>query len=109
LPAQEAQAKYPESAAVSQLSVWVRTCDKSNAGTDGNVKVRFNSQEWFYLDRPEDDFERDSFGTYAVSTPTVTLLGDISRLEFKLSGNDGWCIESVYLLVNGSLVFAKTP
>lgn len=104
----EARAVDPETAKIYQIRLSIRTCDREHAGTNGMVTVRLDTfAQRFSLDLPINDRQRNSFDHYGLTIPTLDTLGEITRIQFDLVGNDAWCIDDIFLTVNGNVVFAK--
>jgi len=95
---------------VTRLQIRLRTANVSDAGTDDDVHVAVNDVNvnfGTYLDYGRNDFERGDDFTYELVPDGVSDLSDINQIMIFKTGDDGWCIESLDLLVNGGVVFTQ--
>jgi hypothetical protein len=95
---------------VTRLQIRLRTANVADAGTDDDVHVAVNDvNENFgtYLDYGRDDFQRGDDFTFELVPDAVSDLSDINQIMIFKTGTDGWCIESLDLLVNGGVVFTQ--
>ena len=100
----------PEKARIYEVDVWVHTCDLVNAGTNDFVSVRLDTAtgQQFFLDNPGNDRERGGIDYYHVTLENIGRLSDIKRIQFDLKGNDGWCVDQVWLWVNGDALYVNS-
>jgi len=91
-----------ESMPVWRLQLRVKTSGVKNANTDNEVYVKFTSKKSseYYLDQAGDDREKNKINTYDILDPNIRTMRDIQMLQMRIKGNDGWCVQSVELLVN---------
>jgi hypothetical protein len=91
-----------ENMPVWRLQLKVKTGGIKNAGTDDEVYVKMtnSSSSVFYLDKGGDDRERKKVNTYDIIDPKIRTVRDIKKLEMMIKGNDGWCVQSVEILIN---------
>jgi len=86
-------------------SVWrvqlrLRTANVADAGTDDSVRVQLNGPNLTWIDYGHNDFARGDDATYDLLLDGVSDLADIDSIYIHKEGTDGWCIESLALLVN---------
>jgi hypothetical protein len=86
-------------------SVWrvqlrLRTANVEDAGTDDGVYVMLNGHNLTWIDYGGDDLERGDEFTYDLVLDGVSDLADVNAIGIAKEGTDGWCIESLSLLVN---------
>jgi hypothetical protein len=91
-----------ESMPVWRLQLRVKTSRIKNADTDNEVYVKFTPAESsvYYLDRAGDDREKNKINTYDILDPNIRTMKDIKMLQLMIKGTDGWCVQSVEILVN---------
>jgi len=91
-----------ENMPVWRLQLRVKTGGIKNANTDSEVYVKFTSQESsiYYLDNAGDDRERNKVNTYDILDPNIKTMRDIKFLQLEIKGTDGWCVQSIEILVN---------
>ncbi|MCK6544983.1 hypothetical protein L6R52_03890 [Myxococcota bacterium] len=107
-----ARALSIEDVPIWRLQLRLTTADVSNAGTDDAAYVRLTSASdgKFWMNYGRNDRERGTTQTYDVLAPGVSTIADITRLELGKSGDDGWCIKKIELLVNevSTPIYSKT-
>lgn len=91
-----------ESMPVWRLQLRVKTSGIKNANTDNEVYAQLTNAESskFYLDRAGDDREKNKVNTYDILDPNIRTMRDIKMLKLMINGTDGWCVQSVEILVN---------
>jgi hypothetical protein len=105
----------PASAAPSEsLRVWraqvrfVTSSSNSDSGTDDDIQVALNDTNRTWLDYGRDDFETGDTFTYDLLLTNLRTLTDIKYLAVQKTGTDGWCVESVTLLINGQSIYYRS-
>jgi hypothetical protein len=86
-------------------SVWrvqlrLRTANVEDAGTEDSVRVQLNGPNLTWIDYARRDFARGDEFTYDLLLDGVSDLADINTIYIHKEGTDGWCLESLGLLVN---------
>jgi hypothetical protein len=91
-----------ESMPVWRLQLRVKTSGIKNANTDDEVYVQLTSatSSIYYLDRAGDDREKNNVNTYDILDPNIRTMRDIKMLKLMIKGTDGWCVQSIEILVN---------
>lgn len=84
-----------------RLQIQLTTANVQNANTNDGVRVELNNSNRTWLNYARDDFERGDTFTYDLNLENATQLGDIEFLRIIKTGDDGWCVDRVTLLVNG--------
>lgn len=102
------QAQPSEDTVVWRAQVRFRTCDSEHGGTNNSVRVSLNRSNFTWLDHPGHDFGRNDIHSYDLRLDNLATLDDITRLRVRKTGSDGWCIESVSLLINNQRIFRDT-
>ena len=95
---------------VSRLQFHVRTANVSDANTDDDIHVSvndYNMNHGTWLDYGQNDFERGKEFTYDLLPEGVADLSDINDLYIFKTGSDGWCVDSISLLVNGGVIYTE--
>lgn len=102
----------PENDMLYRVQVRVKTANRKDAGTDDPVKVRINGAEGTWIDSAVDDHERGRSYLYDLVLLNAGSQGlkirDITQLEISKTGSNGWCIESLELIVNNRVIYQKT-
>ena len=90
----------------------VKTANRKDAETDDSVKVRINGAQGTWIDSSVDDHERGRSYLYDLvllnSGSQGLRIRDITQLEISKTGSNGWCIESLELIVNNGVIFQKS-
>ena len=91
-----------ESMPVWRLQLRVKTGNVKKAGTDDNVYLKLTNSKSsvYYLDRAGDDREKNKVNIYDILDPNIRTMRDIKNLKMMIKGNDGWCVQSVEILIN---------
>lgn len=84
------------------------TGNVDDAGTDDSVRVELSSANGTWIDYGRDDFERNDDFTYDLGLDNITKLSDISMLRISKPGNDGWCLMSLELIINGQPIYSTS-
>jgi hypothetical protein len=84
------------------------TGNVGDAGTDDSVRVELGSGNGTWIDYGRDDFERNDDFTYDLNLDNIATLGDISMLRISKPGNDGWCLRSLELIINGRPIYSRS-
>lgn len=98
---------------ISRAQLLVRTANVSDADTEDDVNVSLkdydNGGTW--LDYGRDDFDRGDEFTYELLLDDLSDgihdLSEINHIYLLKPGSDGWCIESLALLVNGQEIYTQ--
>lgn len=98
---------------VSRIQLRLRTANVEDAGTDDDIMVALTGPNSTWLDYGRNDFERGDEFTYELLLDGVSDLANIETLYIKKEGTDGWCLESLALIVNDIEIynenFGSTP
>jgi hypothetical protein len=97
----------PEQEEISRIQVRILTADVDGAGTDDDVVISLNPSNSTWLDSPRDDFERGRAWSYDLRLRGIDLFNDIDWLTVTKTGDEGWCVARIDLLVNEVLVFRR--
>jgi hypothetical protein len=97
----------PEQEEISRIQVHILTADVDDAGTDDDVVISLNPNNSTWLDSPKDDFERGGAWSYDLRLVDVDLFNDIDWLTVTKTGDEGWCVARIDLLVNEVLVYRR--
>lgn len=123
-----------EDVPIWRLQIEAHTCDVSKAGSSDHVSVKLNDDALpFFMDlggkerkRDEtvqwdifmdgdvdddgilDDLDGDGRVEMDADRDGLIEMRDITRLEFQIHGGDGWCFESISILVNEQYVYHDT-
>ena len=98
-----------EDVSLFRVQLRVKTANRKNAGTDDSVLVRLSNGQGTWVDTAANDHERGRTYVYDLMLPNSGMkVQNISKLEISKTGSDGWCIESLELLVNNGVIFQKT-
>jgi hypothetical protein len=90
-----------QSAEIWRLQITFVTANVSDAGTDDDISVSLNRNNLTWLDYGRDDFERNRTHTYdLLQNGNLRTLGDITRIQIRKNGSDGWCIREFTVSVN---------
>ena len=98
---------------ISRVQLRVRTANVADADTDDdvNVSLKDNDNGGTWLDYGRDDFERGDEFTYELLLDDLSDgihdLSEINHIYLLKPGSDGWCIESLALLVNGAEIYTQ--
>ncbi len=98
---------------ISRAQLRLRTANVADADTDDDVNVSLkdydNGGTW--LDYGRDDFERGDEFTYELLLDDLSDgihdLSEIDHIYLLKPGSDGWCIESLALLINGQEIYTQ--
>jgi hypothetical protein len=98
---------------ISRAQLRLRTANVADADTDDDVNVSLkdydNGGTW--LDYGRDDFERGDEFTYELLldglADGIHDLSEINHIYLLKPGSDGWCIESLALLINGAEIYTQ--
>lgn len=95
-----------------RVQLRVKTANYKDAGTNDPVKVRINGAQGTWIDTAADDHERGRSYLYDLvlqnSGNQGIKLRNITQLEISKTGSNGWCIQSLELIVNNRVIFQKT-
>ncbi|QEG33763.1 PLAT/LH2 domain-containing protein [Bythopirellula goksoeyrii] len=101
-----------ENEPVYRVQMRVKTANVKDAGTDDAVEVRLGSLPATWLDLAINDRERGQTDLYDISLLNVgnrgVMIRDIRNLNISKTGSNGWCIETIELLVNGRVIYKTT-
>jgi hypothetical protein len=97
-------------AASETMPVWraqvrFETDGGSDMGTDDDVQVSLSNDNATWIDYARDDFEAGDDFTYDLLLTNVRTLGDVRHLAVRKTGDDGWCIDNMTLLINGQPIY----
>jgi hypothetical protein len=108
----------PEESRVERLQVRITTGDVKDAGTDDDVLVSLHQNNYTWLDYgvvqdfdsdralfqrfDGDDFERNQTFSYDLLLNGIDRVKDIKWVALSKTGDGGWCVRRVELLVNSS-------
>lgn len=101
------------------LPVWrvqltVEVANRKNAGTDNPINAQLNDSNLTWMNYSRDDFKRGSRFSYDLNlvddagSLTIRTLGDITMLRLTKTGDDGVCLRSIELLVNGRSAYLES-
>jgi hypothetical protein len=96
----------PEREPIWRLQVRLVTANVDGAGTDDDVVVGLNpdNNTWIdygtFGDFDGDDFERGHAFAYDLNLDHVERFNDIDAITIAKTGDDGWCLSRIELLVN---------
>lgn len=94
---------------VSRAQLRVRTANVEDAGTDDSVHASLKDNNGTWLDYGRDDRERGDEFTYELLLTDLSTgirdLSDINDIYLFKTGSDGWCIESLALLIDGVEIY----
>jgi hypothetical protein len=94
-----------ENAPVWRVQITMRTADVEDAGTDDGVRVRLNANNSTWLDYGRDDFPRNNTFTYDLNLFGISQIDDLRYLIISKDGDDGLCLKSFTLRVNGRIIY----
>jgi hypothetical protein len=98
-----------EKTPVWRLQVRTTTANVEDAGADGSVYIQLNDNDKvFKLDLGHDDRERKAVEAYDVISQNIVKIKDIQKLRIFTNSDDGWGIAKLEILVNNSVIFAKS-
>ena len=97
-----------ESFPVWRAQLRIAVCDVQDSKTDDAVKAELNESNVTWLNYARNDFERGSTFTYDLLLTNVATLADITKLRVAKTGDNGVCLQSVALKVNGKTIFSHT-
>src|SRR5688572_12360966 len=98
----------PDTMPIWRVQVRFLTADVSDAGTDSEVWVQLNDNNKTFLDSGRDDRERGADETYELRLDGVNTLADIDFFKIQKSGDDGWAIRRMFLIVNNVAIFDES-
>jgi hypothetical protein len=75
---------------------------------DDSVRVMLNGLNVTWLDYGRDDWERGDRFKYDLNLNALQTLQDIYFIDISKTGNDGWRIDYIGLIINGERIFAKS-
>ncbi|WP_433261147.1 PLAT/LH2 domain-containing protein [Actinosynnema sp. CS-041913] len=88
-------------ATVVSYTVRVKTCDRANADTDGNLHITIlgtaGEVPATELDNPGDDRERNRTDEYDLLGEDIGTVTSII-LQFRLAGSTDWCLVDVVIV-----------
>ena len=93
----------PEQADIFRMQIHLETGDVNGAGTDDDVLVSLNQNNFTWLDYGRNDFERGDKFTYDLLLDGMAQVADIKWITFNKTGSDGWCLKSFELWVNNDV------
>ena len=96
-----------EDTAIWRAQLRMVVADVDDAGTDDSVRVELSDGNGTWLDYGRDDFERNSDFTYDLVLTNLGKLDDIKYLRISKVGNDGLCLKSFDLLINGKRIYSQ--
>lgn len=115
-------APTPEEEPVVRLQIRITTANVRDAGTDDDVLVSLNQNNYTWLDYGAildfdskrkglqsfdgGDFDGNHVFTYDLLTDGVSRVRDIKWITLSKTGSDGWCVQRVELLINSNDVAA---
>lgn len=102
-----AHAAPPDTMRIWRAQVRFVTANVGDAGTDSSVKVELNGANRTWLDSGRDDRERDTDETFDLRLEGITSLSDIEYLRIEKTGDDGWAIGRMYLIINERVIYQE--
>lgn len=97
----------PDTTRIWRAQVRFITANVGDAGTDSSVKIELNGANRTWLDSGRDDRERNTDETFDLRLDGVTSLSDIDYLRIEKTGDDGWAIARMYLIVNERVIYQE--
>ena len=94
----------PENMPIWRAQINFVTSSTSDAGSDDNVKVELRSDNATFINSYADDFEPGS-RTYDLRLENISKLSDIDFLRVSKTGDDGWTIARMQLIINNTVLF----
>jgi hypothetical protein len=94
---------------VWRVQLLVKVCDAADAGTGNKVLAALSDTNYTVMDKPGNDFERNSTEAYDLLLTNVATLSDIKYLKIFKGGTDGVCISRLDLFVNERLIYYRIP
>lgn len=97
----------PDTMRIWRAQVRFVTANVADAGTDSSVKIELNGANRTWLDSGRDDRERNTDETFDLRLDGITSLGDIDYLRIEKTGDDGWAIGRMYLIINERVIYQE--
>lgn len=98
----------PNTMPINRAQIRFVTANVSDAGSDDYVKVYLNGDNKTWVESYADDFKQGSTITYDLRLDYVARLSDLDYLRVEKTGDDGWCVKQLFLIVNGRTIYSKT-
>lgn len=102
-----AHAAPPDTTRIWRAQVRFITANVGDAETDSGVKIELNGANRTWLDSGRDDHERNSDETFDLRLEGITSLSDIDYLRVEKTGDDGWAIRRMYLIINERVIYQE--
>lgn len=91
---------------IYRAQIRVVTANTDEAGSDDYVKVGLNANNTTWIESDQDDFARNDDQTYDLQLLNLTQLSDINFLRIEKTGDDGWRLKQIYLIINGKTIYS---
>jgi hypothetical protein len=91
---------YPEDVGVQRVQIRLVTANVSDAGHSDSLLVSLNQNNFTWINYAGDDFERNDDDTYDLLLDGVDQFNDIKWITISKTGDNGWCVEQLELIVN---------
>jgi len=98
----------PDTMPIWRVQVRFITADVGDAGTDDAVWIQLNANNKTYIDSGRDDRERGADETYELRLDGVNTLADIDHFRIEKSGDGGWAIRRMLLIVNNVAIYDES-
>lgn len=95
----------PNTMSIWRAQVRIVTANVDDAETDSQIRVELKSGNRTWLDSDQDDFERGSDRTYDLRLDGINQLSDLDYFFIGKSGDDGWAIRRIYLIINNRTIY----
>jgi len=103
-----AHAAPSEDMPVWRAQIRFETDGGDDMGTDDDIHVSLNADNGTWIDYGRDDFEAGDNYTYDLLLTNVRTLRDVQHLSVRKTGDDGWCIDNLSLLINGYPIYSSS-
>ena len=97
-----------ENAPIWRVQIRFQTANVADAGTDDSVRVQLNDANGTWLDYARDDFPRNNTFTYDLKLDGINRISDLDYIFISKTGDDGLCLKSFALLINGREIYTET-
>jgi hypothetical protein len=98
----------PDTTPIWRIQVRFITADVGDAGTDNGVWIQLNANNRTHIDSGRDDRERGADETYELRLDGVNTLADIDYFRIEKSGDGGWAIRRMLLIVNDVAIYDES-
>jgi hypothetical protein len=103
-----AHAAPSEDLPVWRAQIRFETDGGDDMGTDDDIQVSLNNDNSTWIDYARDDFEAGDNYTYDLLLMNVRTVRDLQHLSVRKTGDDGWCIDNLTLLINGYPIYYRS-